>query len=163
MFIHRLNIRYMVSIYVVTVMGFQVIRYGDIVTWRSCRYYRPFCEGYPPVTGAFPSQRVSKAFFLFSFSLLLARPSCEYTVELLVVWDAVRFIRCHYIMSILGNYCMVVTMVMVKVMVFGCRVHDDVINGSASLAICAGNSPAQRPVKQSFDVFFDVRLNIRLG
>ena len=36
---------------------------------------------------------------------------------------------------------------------------------SASLAICAGNSPvtgefsAQRPVARSFDVFFDLRLN----
>ena len=36
---------------------------------------------------------------------------------------------------------------------------------SASLAICAGNSPvpgelpAQRPVTRSFDVFFDLRLN----
>ena len=39
---------------------------------------------------------------------------------------------------------------------------------SASLAICAGNSPvtsefpAQRPVTQSFDVFLDVYLNKRL-
>ena len=39
---------------------------------------------------------------------------------------------------------------------------------SALLAICAGNSPvtcdfpAQRPVTQSFDVFFDLRLNTRL-
>ena len=39
---------------------------------------------------------------------------------------------------------------------------------SASLAICAGNSPvpdefpAQRPVTRSFDVFFDLRLNKRL-
>ena len=38
---------------------------------------------------------------------------------------------------------------------------------SASLAICAGNSPgtgefpAQRPVTQSFDVFFDLLLNNR--
>ena len=38
---------------------------------------------------------------------------------------------------------------------------------SALLAICAGNSPvtgelaAQRPVTQSFDVFFDLRLNKR--
>ena len=36
---------------------------------------------------------------------------------------------------------------------------------STVLAICAGNSPvpgeflAQSPVKQSFDVFFDLRLN----
>ena len=36
---------------------------------------------------------------------------------------------------------------------------------SALLAICAGNSPvpgefpAQRPVTQSFDIFFDLRLN----
>ena len=30
---------------------------------------------------------------------------------------------------------------------------------SALLAICAGNSPAQRPVTRSFDVFFDLRLN----
>ena len=40
---------------------------------------------------------------------------------------------------------------------------------SASLAICAGNSPVpgefptQRPVTQSFDVFFDLRLNKRLS
>ena len=40
---------------------------------------------------------------------------------------------------------------------------------SALLAICAGNSPVagefptQRPVTQSFDVFFDLRLNKRLG
>ena len=40
---------------------------------------------------------------------------------------------------------------------------------SALLAICADNSPvpgefpAQRPVTQSFDVFFDLRLNQRLS
>ena len=40
---------------------------------------------------------------------------------------------------------------------------------SALLAICVGNSPvtgefrAQRPVTQSFDVFFDLRLNKRLS
>ena len=40
---------------------------------------------------------------------------------------------------------------------------------SALLAICAGNSPvpgefsAQRPVTQGFDIFFDLRLNKRLG
>ena len=40
---------------------------------------------------------------------------------------------------------------------------------SALLAICAGNSPvpgefpAQRPVRRSFDVFFDQRLNKRLS
>ena len=40
---------------------------------------------------------------------------------------------------------------------------------SALLAICAGNSPvsgefpAQRPVTQSFDVFFDLHLNERLS
>ena len=39
---------------------------------------------------------------------------------------------------------------------------------SALQAICAGHSPvpgefpAQRPVTQSFDVFFDLRLNKRL-
>ena len=39
----------------------------------------------------------------------------------------------------------------------------------ALLAICAvkspvaGEFPAQRPVTQSFDVFFDLRLNKRLG
>ena len=39
---------------------------------------------------------------------------------------------------------------------------------SALLALCAGNSPvtgefpSQRPVKRSFDVFFDIRLNKRL-
>ena len=40
---------------------------------------------------------------------------------------------------------------------------------SALLAICAGNSPVpgefptQRPVRRSFDVFFDLRLNLRLS
>ena len=40
---------------------------------------------------------------------------------------------------------------------------------SALLAICAGKSPvpgefpAQRPVTRSFDVFFDLHLNKRLG
>ena len=40
---------------------------------------------------------------------------------------------------------------------------------SASLALCAGNSPvpgefpAQRPVTRSFDIFFDLRLNKRLN
>ena len=40
---------------------------------------------------------------------------------------------------------------------------------SALLAICEGNSPvtgelpAQRPVTRSFDVFFDLCLNKRLG
>ena len=40
---------------------------------------------------------------------------------------------------------------------------------SVQLAICAGNSPvtgefpAQTPVTQSFDVFFDLRLNKRLS
>ena len=40
---------------------------------------------------------------------------------------------------------------------------------SALLAICAGNSPVagefptQRPAAQSFDVFFDPRLNKRLS
>ena len=40
---------------------------------------------------------------------------------------------------------------------------------SASLALCAGNSPVtgesptQRPVTRSFDVFFDLRLNKRLS
>ena len=50
--------------------------------------------------------------------------------------------------------------------------HDDVIKWkkiSALLALCVGNSPfpgeipAQRPVAQSFDVFFDMRLNKRLS
>ena len=40
---------------------------------------------------------------------------------------------------------------------------------SALLAICAGNSPlsgefpAQRPVTQSFDVFFELHMNKRLS
>ena len=40
---------------------------------------------------------------------------------------------------------------------------------SALMALCAGNSPVpgefptQRPVTRSFDVFFDLRLNKRLG
>ena len=52
------------------------------------------------------------------------------------------------------------------------EVHDDVIKMdkfSVLLAFCAGNSPvtgdlpAQRPVTQSFDVFFDLRRNKRLS
>ena len=51
--------------------------------------------------------------------------------------------------------------------------HDDVIKWKHfpryHAALCAGNSPvtgefsAQRPVTQSFDVFFDLRLNKRLS
>ena len=47
--------------------------------------------------------------------------------------------------------------------------HHQMDTFSAFLAICAGNSqvtgefPAQRPVTQSFDVFFDLRLNKRLS
>ena len=47
--------------------------------------------------------------------------------------------------------------------------HHEMETFSALLAICAGNSPvpgefpAQRPVTQSFDVFFDLRLNKRLS
>ena len=50
--------------------------------------------------------------------------------------------------------------------------HDDVIKwkkNSALLDLCEGNSsvtgefPSQRPVTQSFDVFFDMRLNKRLS
>ena len=47
--------------------------------------------------------------------------------------------------------------------------HHQMETFSALLAICAGNSPvpgefpAQRPVPQSFEVFFDLRLNKRLS
>ena len=49
------------------------------------------------------------------------------------------------------------------------KIHDDVIKFSSSLAICVGNSPVtgefptQRPVRSSFDAFFDLRLNKRLS
>ena len=45
------------------------------------------------------------------------------------------------------------------------RWRNQIKTFTALLAICAGNSPvtgefpAQRPVTQSFDVFFDLRLN----
>ena len=51
-------------------------------------------------------------------------------------------------------------------------IHDDVIKWKhfpCYCAICAGNSPVpgefptQRPVRRSFDVFFDLRLNKRLS
>ena len=47
--------------------------------------------------------------------------------------------------------------------------RDPMKTFSASLAFCAGNSPVtgefstQRPVTRSFNVFFDLRLNIRLS
>ena len=47
--------------------------------------------------------------------------------------------------------------------------HDDVIKWKHFPRYCAGNSPvpgefaAQRPVTQSFDAFFDLRLNKRLS
>ena len=51
----------------------------------------------------------------------------------------------------------------------GTRWRHQMETFSASLAICAGNSPvpgefpAQRPVTRGFDVFFDLRLNKRLS
>ena len=52
---------------------------------------------------------------------------------------------------------------------FGTWRHHQMETFSASLAICAGNSPVtsefpiQRPVTRSFDVFFDLRMNQRLS
>ena len=55
---------------------------------------------------------------------------------------------------------------------FGGGKHDDIIKWkhfSVLLAICEGNSPVtgefptQTPVTRSFDVFFDMCLNKRLG
>ena len=34
---------------------------------------------------------------------------------------------------------------------------------SALLALCAGDSPVQRPVTRSFDIFFDQRLSKQLS
>ena len=48
-------------------------------------------------------------------------------------------------------------------------VNDDIETFSAILGLCEGNqpvtgdSPQKRPVTRSFDVFFDLRLNKRLG
>ena len=49
------------------------------------------------------------------------------------------------------------------------RSHHEMETFSALLALCVGNSPvtgeftSQRPVTQSFDVFFDLRLNKQLS
>ena len=37
------------------------LNHDDGMTWKRLPYYWPLCEGNPPVTGGFPSQRVSNA------------------------------------------------------------------------------------------------------
>ena len=113
------------------------------------------CEGNPPVTGGFPSQRVSNA-------------------------ENVSFWWRHRGANLLDNFnAMEDTMnkyvPMCKFLItFAQRpehilLHDDVIKFSALLAICVGISPVpgefpvQRAVTRSFDVFFDLHLNKRLS
>ena len=70
-------------------------------------------------------------------------------------------------------YCRTVPKIQLQSTQFHCvhiaRWRHQIEIFSALLAICAGNSPVpgeltpQRPVMRSFDVFFDLRLNIRLS
>ena len=50
------------------------------------------CEGNPPVTGGFPSQKANNAELWFFFLLLLAKQADKQTVKMPVVWIAVYHI-----------------------------------------------------------------------
>ena len=57
----------------------QVQLRDDVMTWRRFTHYRQLCEGNPPVTDGFPSQRASNKVFgvsLISLNKLLSEESC---------------------------------------------------------------------------------------
>ena len=57
--------------------------HNDIITWKYFTHYWPLCEGNPPVTGGFPSQRVSNVeLSCISIQIVVL------TMVLPVIWDA---------------------------------------------------------------------------
>ena len=94
---------------------------------------------------------------------------CQYLIGIITLWFKL-------IMHVSFNYacgCGVVEVFYICVGVVQCHIKSwwrhQLETFSALLAICAENSavtgefPTHRPVTRSFDVFFDLRLNKRLG
>ena len=71
--------------------------------------------------------------------------------------------------SSLGIWCILYQMFNINTLYIKKWLHHQMETFSAILAVSAGNSPvtgefpAQRPVTQSFDIFFDLHLNKRLS
>ena len=139
------------------------------------------CEGNPLVSGVFPSQRpVTRSLdVLFDLRLIIRLSTqsrrrwghrAHYDVTVIPV--------CRFI-NILHDYFTGISTT-VRLPKWQWRNYEEyhailswwrhqMETFSALLAICTGNSPvpgefpAQRPVRRSFDVFFDLRLNKRLS
>ena len=106
----------------------------------------------------------------------LLHPTKNCAMQLLILaWNAcswhqsthVRFLCCHYFG---GNWPpLPFAGLLLKLKPLYTIYHDDVIKWKHFPTLCVGNSsvtgefPLQRPVTQSFDVFFDRRLNKRLS
>ena len=106
-----------------------------------------YCEGNPPVTGVFCSQRTSKSFFVKKVLWIINVKTSSW----ILVWylttsqrNTPRQIWLNMMTSSNGN-------------IF--RVTGPLCGEFTG----PGEFPAQWPVTQSFDVFFDLRLNKRLS
>ena len=109
------------------------------------------------------------------FSLIYTWTNNWVNNETAVIWDVIGVIMMSlYIMSTLKMWSSISALIMYSKClkkpdfskVLWCHQMETF---SALLALCAGNSlvtsefPSQRPVTQSFDAFFDPRLNKRLS
>ena len=106
------------------------------------------CEGNPPVTGGFPSQRPVKQSFNIFFDLRLNKRLSKQSKR--------RWFETTS--RPLWRHCNVTLI---------CTQCDQMETFSALLALCEGNPPvtsgfpSQRPVTQSFNIFIDLRLKKR--
>ena len=129
------------------------------------------CAGNSPVTGEFPAQMVSNAENDSIWWRHRAGDNDQFE-QFAIMFEWFNVSR---IMYKLGQIIQPISITLFQDASL-CRVynpiHEDVIKWkrfSASLVLCAGNSPvtgefpSQRPVTQSFDVFFDLRLKQSWG
>ena len=139
-----------------------IFKPGDVIDWKHCPRYWPFVRGIPrsPVN----SPHECQWYRALMFSLIYAwtngwanhrdagdwrchRPHYDVTVINAIFWQEIKRIPPNCIPWW----------------------RHQMETFSASLAICAGNSPitgefpAQRAVTRGFGVFFDLRLNKRLS
>ena len=125
------------------------------------------CEGTPPVTGGFPSQRpVTRSFDVFFDPRLGKRLSKQSGRRWFETYSSSLWRHCNDRLFPCP-YAPFVQLYMYRRSNTWWRHEMETF--SALLAIYAGNSlvpgefPAQSPMTRSFDVFFDLRLNKRLS
>ena len=120
------------------------------------------CEGNPPVSGGYPSQRASNAelwYFLSCWSDQAVEQTATLPVILRHFDDHMTSLQWNQLTTKRQN-----TLFLHPHWPIRSSWHDQMEAFSALLALCEGNSPVtgefptQRPVTQSLDVFFDLHL-----